>query len=356
MTHSVRVAALLTALLATPGLNAAEVAGVKIDEHIKVGGNELVLNGAGLRSKVFIKVYVGSLYVTQKASTAAALIETQSARRMSLRLLRDLDADTLYGALRDGLKDNNSEAELAGVPDVIQIKALGANVKRKLRSRQGKAYEKTTLAAIAGEVAGRNGLELVGDIQDVVITRVTQVYEQDLPFIKRLADEYGHGMNVKRGQLRVFKRVDVKAQGAVRTIKRKEVTRFRFKDKISTIVESAKVIYHDPLVKDVYIGEMADDADGKKKRHSTDELKINIRAETPEQAQIKAESALDKANEDQTTGTLWMMGEAWQEAGINVMLEGWKALDGKYLIEKATHTVTRGVGWSCILEMKRVRE
>ena len=66
------------------------------------------------------------------------------------------------------------EAELSGVPDVIQIKALGANVKRKLRSRQGKAYEETTLAAIAGEVAGRNGLELVGDIQDVEIARVTQ--------------------------------------------------------------------------------------------------------------------------------------------------------------------------------------
>ena len=112
MTHSVRVAALLTALLATPGLNAAEVAGVKIDEHIKVGGNELVLNGAGLRSKVFIKVYVGSLYVTQKTNTAAALIDSTSARRMSLRLLRDLDSDTLYGALRDGLKDNNTDAEL----------------------------------------------------------------------------------------------------------------------------------------------------------------------------------------------------------------------------------------------------
>jgi long-chain acyl-CoA synthetase len=112
MTHSVRVAALLTALLATPGLNAAEVAGVKIDEHIKVGGSELVLNGAGLRSKVFIKVYVGSLYVTQKANTAAALIDSASARRMSLRLLRDLDSDTLYGALRDGLKDNNTDAEL----------------------------------------------------------------------------------------------------------------------------------------------------------------------------------------------------------------------------------------------------
>ena len=248
------------------------------------------------------------------------------------------------------------EAELSGVPDVVQIKALGANVRRKLRSRQGKAYEETTLAAIAAEVAGRNGLELVGDIQDVEIARVTQAYEQDLPFIRRLADEYGHGMNVKRNQLRLFKRTDLKARGPIRTILRKEVKAFRFKDKISTIVESAKVTYHDPLMKDIYIGEIADDEDGKKKRHSTDALKINIRAETPEQAQIKAEAALDKANEDQTICTLDMMGEAWQEAGVNVQLEGWKALDGKYQIYNATHTVSRGNGWSCTLEMKRIRE
>ena len=115
ISHSVRIAALLAALLAVPGLHAAEVAGVKLDERIKLGGNELVLNGAGLRSRVFIKIYVGALYVSQKASTPAALLDASSPRRMSLRLLRDLDADTLYGALRDGLKDNNTEAELVAL-------------------------------------------------------------------------------------------------------------------------------------------------------------------------------------------------------------------------------------------------
>ena len=120
ISHSVRVAAVLATLLATPGLYAAEVAGVRIDEQIKVGNSELVLNGAGLRSKLFIKVYVGALYVTQKAATPAALLDAGSARRMSLRLLRDLDADTLYGALRDGLKENNSEAELAALKAPIE--------------------------------------------------------------------------------------------------------------------------------------------------------------------------------------------------------------------------------------------
>ncbi|WP_226405219.1 chalcone isomerase family protein [Dechloromonas denitrificans] len=119
ISHSVRVATLAAALLAIPGLHAAEVAGVTIDEKIKVGNSELVLNGAGLRSKVFIKVYVGALYVTQKSGSPAGLLDAPGARRMSLRLLRDIDSDTLYGALRDGLKDNNSETDLVALKSAI---------------------------------------------------------------------------------------------------------------------------------------------------------------------------------------------------------------------------------------------
>ena len=53
---SVRRAALIAALVAVPGLHAAEVAGVRVADSIKVGNSELVLNGAGLRSKLFMAV------------------------------------------------------------------------------------------------------------------------------------------------------------------------------------------------------------------------------------------------------------------------------------------------------------
>lgn len=115
ISRSVQTAALVATLLAMPALHAAEVAGIKVDEQIRVGANELVLNGAGLRTKVFVKVYIGALYVSQKANAPAALLDATTPRRMSMRMLRDIDADTLYGALRDGLKDNNSEAELAAL-------------------------------------------------------------------------------------------------------------------------------------------------------------------------------------------------------------------------------------------------
>lgn len=113
--HRIRQAALIAALAAAPGIHAAEVAGVNVEEKIRVGSSELVLNGAGLRSKLFIKLYLGALYTTQKSSTAAALIDGTGPRRMNLRLLRDIGADTLHGALEEGLQNNNSPAELEAV-------------------------------------------------------------------------------------------------------------------------------------------------------------------------------------------------------------------------------------------------
>lgn len=113
---------------------AAEVGGVNLPDKASVGAQELVLNGAGVRTRAFFKVYVGSLYLPAKATTAAAVLD-KGPRRIQLNLLRDLSADQLVGALLDGLKDNNTPAELAAVQAqsdqlVTIMKSLG-DVKEK---------------------------------------------------------------------------------------------------------------------------------------------------------------------------------------------------------------------------------
>lgn len=119
--NKLRPAVAVFALCFALGAQALEVGGVKLEERIKQGNAELVLNGAGIRTKVFFKVYVGALYASQKSSSAAALIDG-GARRMSLTLLRDLDADSLFGALKDGLAANHSEAEMTAIkPQVDQL-------------------------------------------------------------------------------------------------------------------------------------------------------------------------------------------------------------------------------------------
>jgi hypothetical protein len=105
--------ALMVVCFAVPAL-AAEVGGVKLDDKVSVGGQDLVLNGAGIRTKAIFKVYVGSLYVPAKATDLAGVL-AKGPRRVQMNLLRNLSGDQLVDALVDGLKDNNSPQELAAV-------------------------------------------------------------------------------------------------------------------------------------------------------------------------------------------------------------------------------------------------
>lgn len=122
-----RIGVLLAALAIAPALQATEVAGVKVDDKIQVAGKELALNGAGLRSKFFVKVYVGALYVGQKANSPAGIYDGAPPQRMVLRMLREMDADSLFKALDEGLVNNLTPADLAGVK--VQADQLGAIMK-----------------------------------------------------------------------------------------------------------------------------------------------------------------------------------------------------------------------------------
>jgi len=103
---------------------AAEVGGVKLDDKASVGGQELVLNGAGVRTRLILKIYVGSLYVPAKTGNLAGVL-AKGPRRVQMNLLRNLSGDQLVDALIDGLKDNNTEAELAAVkPQTDQLVSI----------------------------------------------------------------------------------------------------------------------------------------------------------------------------------------------------------------------------------------
>ena len=102
------------ALVLAAAALAAEVGGVKLDDKVSVGGQELVLNGAGIRSRAVFKVYVGSLYLPAKAGSLDGVL-AKGPRRIQLSLLRNLSGDQLSDAVTDGMKDNNSPAEVEAV-------------------------------------------------------------------------------------------------------------------------------------------------------------------------------------------------------------------------------------------------
>jgi phage protein D len=247
------------------------------------------------------------------------------------------------------------EVELDGPPDVVRIKALAAGVKRSVRTRNGRAYEDTTLADIAATIARRNKMQLTGKIEQIKISRVTQVYETDLTFLKRVSEEYGYSFSVRGSKLCFFKRADLKEAKPTMLIDRTDVSSYRFRDKVHGVVASATVSYHDPHAKRTRQRKVQD-ADAKTNLRSADELKINVRAENEQQARLKADAALDRANEDQTGASLTLFGNVKLMAGVNVQLTGFGRMDGKYTITQSRHRFARGSGYTTELELKRVRD
>ena len=112
-----------------------ELEGVKLEPTVQVGGTTLQLNGAGIRTRAIFKVYVAGLYVPQKAKSAGELLAQKGPRRVSITMLRNVDADTFSNSLNDGLRANLSEQELGALK--AQIDALLANMKSVGEAKKG---------------------------------------------------------------------------------------------------------------------------------------------------------------------------------------------------------------------------
>ncbi len=115
------LAALMLLTLALP-VGAAEVAGVQVDEQsLAADGSTLVLNGAGIRSKFFFKIYVGALYLAAATTDAEAAISMAGAKRVTMHFLYDkIEARKLRDAWTEGFEANQDEAEIAQLRDRIE--------------------------------------------------------------------------------------------------------------------------------------------------------------------------------------------------------------------------------------------
>ncbi|MEW6024802.1 MAG: chalcone isomerase family protein [Pseudomonadota bacterium] len=115
--------AALALAFALPATAAIDVNGVKFDDTNKVGGKDLKLNGAGMRTKLIIKVYAAGLYLPEKSKNVAEILKMDGPRRVTLVMARDLSSQDLAKAFMDGINENLDKAEKAKI--VTQIGKFG---------------------------------------------------------------------------------------------------------------------------------------------------------------------------------------------------------------------------------------
>ena len=83
---------------------AAEVSGVFIDDQINTSsGQTLMLNGAGLREKFWVDVYVGSLYLAQTSDDITRILSTPGPWRIQLDFVyKEVAEDKLLDNIKIG--------------------------------------------------------------------------------------------------------------------------------------------------------------------------------------------------------------------------------------------------------------
>lgn len=323
------------------------------------GVYQVHINGRNVTADLtpFILSVTYTDYVEGEADTVDVRLEDTDGRFRGAWYPTKGDAVMLkFGFVGERLTDAGrfeiDEIELEGPPDVVVIKAIAAGVKTPHRTRQGRAYEEVTLAAIAQRVAKRLKLQLVGTIEPIAIRRVTQIHENDLTFLRRVAGEYGYAFNVKGSKMVFFKRAELRSAQAVLSIDRLDLTRYHLRDKIMGVVSETKVAYHDAKTKRLRHYRVQDTT----RATSADHLKLNIRAESPAQAKVKAEAALEAANSEATVLEGDLYGQPRLLAGINFELTSMGILSGIYHTVMSRHTIERGGGYNTAFESKRVRE
>lgn len=122
--------AALVGLLATPAQAVVEVHGVKFEEATDVHGAKLQLNGAGTRYKAIFKVYAAGLYLSKKAVSLDEVVNAPGPKRMTITMLRGIDAKELGKLLTRGIEDNMDKSEMSKlIPGLVRMGEMFATQK-----------------------------------------------------------------------------------------------------------------------------------------------------------------------------------------------------------------------------------
>ncbi|HET7867559.1 MAG TPA: chalcone isomerase family protein [Burkholderiaceae bacterium] len=113
------------------GAQTTEVAGIKFDNNIQLGGTPLVLNGAGVRYKAIFKVYAAALYLPSKTNNPETAISMPGAKRIQLVMLRAVDGNEFGKLLSAGMEKNASKDEfIQSLPGIVRMGEAAARYKQ----------------------------------------------------------------------------------------------------------------------------------------------------------------------------------------------------------------------------------
>jgi phage protein D len=202
---------------------------------------------------------------------------------------------------------------------------------------KNKTWEKTTLKKTAGDIAGQNNIPL--DYQtgfDIDLAFVSQTEKSDKVFLHDLCDKYGLVMKMYTNKIVIFDPKELEQQAATIRLSPKDLISFSCEGSIANTGYSGCTVRY--YTKDGETLEYTATTKGKTDKVYRHDAVVDNLGE----AQRVAESQLYQKNLPQTTFSGSMPGRTDMVSGICIEIQGFGNFDGKYFVDKATHSVGGG--------------
>jgi len=280
------------------------------------------------------------------------------------------------------------EFELSKNPDQVTVKALGAGIKKGLRTKKSKAHEKKILSQIVKSIAINHGLTIVGNIKNIEIGRVTQNNESDLSFLNRLAKDFGYYFTIKEDKLIFYDKLNIQNFNPICGVTYNTLTSCSIRDKTIGTYKQASVSYTNPDTGE-NVEAIAEYNDAEQEQPSNwqynnkwmdfqhgsltqlqgtplkykgndsgseDSLSIIKKVENKQQAEEMAKSQLYSANEKAVEGSISLPGVQYFMAGVNFLLLDAFKFSGIYHIVKCSHTITKDGAYITSADIRRIKK
>ncbi len=241
---------------------------------------------------------------------------------------------------------------------VINIKGTSMPFSGQMRTmKKNKAWESYKLSGIANELSGANGLGCMYEAsEDPFYKRVEQSDISDVDFLIDLCEDAGISLKCTDNTVVLFDQKDYEAKGPVMTIKRGGGAYLKYQllaGAADSQYSSCRVSCADPKTGACIEG-IAKTEDYNAEDKTNQQLEVHAKVEDAGEAKKLAEKHLRLHNKMNRTASFTLPGNPNLVAGVNVQLENWGGWNGKYMIKKATHTISPTAGYTTKIELRRV--
>ena len=242
------------------------------------------------------------------------------------------------------------EVQVSGPPDELTIRGKASDMRGSGKTVRSDSWENVPLSQIVGDIAKRNGWEVVCPVT-IKVGRIDQRNESDFNFFTRLARQYDCTAKVAEGKLLIMPRQGGKSTSGkslqVITINKTDVPRYQFRLGDRSTQKAVKTRHQDQKSGELKVVELTNGEapDGLPPVHTDRHIYPNKTA-----AEQAAKARLNAFNRSTAAVRLEMAGRTDLFAECSINAQGFKVgLDGEYLVD-GVEQVFAASGWTTTVE------